>query len=119
VVLTENRLAPARLRDHQAYHQGQGWADLAYHFAIDRDGNVYEARPYSAPGDTFTNYDPAGHFLPVLEGDYREQEPTDRQLESWVLLSSVPIRPRSAATVTTRRLPAGRQSVRLDRRWIH
>lgn len=86
VVLTDNRLAPTRLRDHQAYHQEQGWADLAYHFAIDRDGNVYEARPYTAPGDTFTNYDPAGHFLPVLEGDYSEQEPTDRQLESLVLL---------------------------------
>ncbi|MDF1597709.1 MAG: peptidoglycan recognition family protein [Acidimicrobiia bacterium] len=86
VILTDNRLAPARLRGHQAYHQEQGWADLAYHFAIDRDGNVYEARPYSAPGDTFTNYDPAGHFLPVLEGNYSEQEPTDRQLESLVLL---------------------------------
>ena len=86
VVLDSNEQAPGRLRGHQAYHQQQGWPDLAYHFAIDRDGNVFEARPFSAPGDTFTNYDPAGHFLPVLEGDYNQQQPTDSQLDSLVLL---------------------------------
>ena len=86
VELVENSQAPSRLRGHQAFHQQQGWADLAYHFAVDRAGNVYEARPYSAPGDTFTNYDPAGHFLPVLEGDYSVQQPTDPQIEALVLL---------------------------------
>jgi hypothetical protein len=86
VVLAENNQAPARLRGHQAFHQQQGWPDVAYHFAIDRRGNVYEARPFSAPGDTFTNYNPAGHFLPVLEGDYGEQSPTDPQIESLVRL---------------------------------
>ncbi len=88
VALTDNRAAPARLRGHQAYHQEQGWPDVAYHFSIDREGNVYEARPYTAPGDTFTNYDPAGHFLPVLEGDYTEQQPTEAQVESLVRLLS-------------------------------
>ena len=86
VVLSDNSQAPARLLGHQAFHQEQGWPDVAYHFAIDRRGNVYEARPVSAPGDTFTNYDPAGHFLPVLEGDYGEQNPTDPQIESLVRL---------------------------------
>lgn len=86
VVLDSNREAVSRLRGHQAYHQEQGWPDLAYHFAIDRQGNVYEARPYSAQGDTFTNYDPTGHFLPVLEGDYDQQVPADAQLDSLVLL---------------------------------
>lgn len=86
VELANDSQAPSRLRGHQAYHQQQGWADIAYHFAIDRLGNVYEARPYSAPGDTFTNYDPAGHFLPVLEGDYNTQQPTEPQVESLVLL---------------------------------
>ncbi len=86
VALTDNRDAPARLRGHQAYHQEQGWPDLAYHFAIDREGNVYEGRPFSAPGDTFTSYDPAGHFLPVLEGNFDEQQPTESQIESLIRL---------------------------------
>jgi hypothetical protein len=86
VELLDDREAPARLRGHQRFHQDQGWPDIAYHFAIDRAGNVYEARPPTAPGDTFTNYDPAGHFLPVLEGDYDQQEPTEPQIESLVLL---------------------------------
>ena len=86
VVLADDSQAPVRLRGHQAFHQEQGWPDIAYHFAIDRRGNVYEARPFSAPGDTFTNYNPAGHFLPVLEGDYGEQSPTDPQIESLVRL---------------------------------
>lgn len=86
VALDDNRRAPARLRGHQAYHQEQGWPDLAYHFAIDRDGNVYEARPFTAPGDTFTSYDPAGHFLPVLEGNFDDRQPADAQIESLVRL---------------------------------
>lgn len=86
VELIDNRSAPERLRGHQRFHQQHGWADIAYHFAIDRNGNVYEARPTSAPGDTFTNYDPTGHFLPVLEGDYDSQEPTEIQIEALVLL---------------------------------
>lgn len=86
VALPDNRAAPARLRGHQAYHQEQGWPDVAYHYSIDRGGNVYEARPYTAPGDTFTDYDPSGHFLPVLEGNYGEQQPTEPQIESLVRL---------------------------------
>jgi hypothetical protein len=86
VELLDNRDAPGRLRGHQRFHLDQGWPDIAYHFAIDRAGNVYEARPYAAPGDTFTDYDPAGHFLPVLEGDFDKQEPTEPQIESLVLL---------------------------------
>ncbi len=84
--LTDNRLAPFRMRDHQAYHQQQGWPDLAYHFVIDRNGHVYEGRPIGAPGDTSTDYDPAGHFLPVLDGNFDEQEPTEAQLAALAVL---------------------------------
>ena len=100
VELLDNREAPARLRGHQRFHQDQGWPDVAYHFAIDRAGNVYEARPYAAPGDTFTNYDPVGHFLPVLEGDYDKQEPTEAQIESLVLLLAWAVSEFDVAPVT-------------------
>lgn len=78
----DNRLGPARFRQHQSYHQGLGWADIAYHFMIDRAGNVFEGRPVDAVGDTATNYDPTGHFLPMCEGDFNEHNPTAAQLDA-------------------------------------
>ena len=79
--LTDNGQAPARLRGHQAYHQSLGWPDLAYHVAVDANGNIYAARSTDAKGDTATDYDPAGHFLVVAEGDFNAQPIPDAQLE--------------------------------------
>jgi len=73
--LRENRDAPAAIRGHQRFHQtDRGWADIAYHFIIDLEGNVYECRPVTAVGDTATNYDPTGHFLVCCEGDFDSQK---------------------------------------------
>lgn len=84
VVLDDNRKAPARARQHQAYHQERGWPDLAYHYLVDADGNVYEGRPVDAVGDTGTEYDPTGHFLICCEGHFDEQETPQAQLEALV-----------------------------------
>ena len=78
--LPDNRKAPERLRGHQAYHRAQGWPDIAYHYGVDQRGNVYELRAVDRPGDTFTDYDPGGHFLVVCEGNYDQQQPTDAML---------------------------------------
>jgi len=83
VALEENRLAPGRLRAHQAFHQNdRGWPDLAYHFAIDRNGNIYEGRSPAFRGDTATNYNPTGHFLVVVEGNFDVEPTTETQLGS-------------------------------------
>ena len=82
-VLEDNRLAPSRLRDHQASHQtDRGWPDLAYHFAVDREGNIYEGRSVEFRGDTATRYDPTGHLLVVLEGNFDVEGTADPQLRS-------------------------------------
>ena len=83
VALEENREAPARLRAHQLFHQtDRGWPDLAYHFAIDRNGNIYEGRAPEFRGDTATSYDPTGHFLVVLEGNFDVEPTAEAQLGS-------------------------------------
>jgi hypothetical protein len=84
VVLRDNRLAPERLRDHQAAHQSRGWPDIAYHLLIDRHGHVYAGRPRWAVGDTATNYDPRGHLQVMCEGSFGEQRPSDAQVAALV-----------------------------------
>ncbi len=83
-LLTDNAQAPGRLRGYQGYHQDSGFVDLAYHVLIDGNGNVYEARDPLIPGETFTEYDPTGHFLPVLDGNFDEQPVPFAQLEALV-----------------------------------
>ncbi|MCV7278339.1 N-acetylmuramoyl-L-alanine amidase [Mycolicibacterium flavescens] len=86
VTLGDNSNAPARLRQHQQYHQGsQGWIDIAYHVSVDRDGNLYELRDPNIVGDTATSYDPTGHFLVVCEGNFDEEEVTEAQLDGAAL----------------------------------
>jgi hypothetical protein len=79
--------APARLRQHQRYHQDdKGWPDIAYHYIIDSAGRVFEGRPVWAKGDTATSYDPAGHFLVCCEADFNQQSPTQAQIDSLVYM---------------------------------
>ena len=79
---------PAQFRSWQSWHQYLGWPDLAYHFIVGRDGKVYEGRPYTAVGDTATAYDPTGHFLIVVEGNFNEDTPTAEQIEKTVQLAA-------------------------------
>jgi hypothetical protein len=86
VPLLANNDAPARLRQHQRYHQdSHGWIDIAYHISVDRDGNLYQLRDPDITGDTATSYDPTGHFLVVLEGDFDQQSVTEEQLNGAAL----------------------------------
>jgi hypothetical protein len=67
----------------------KGWIDIPYHFVIDLEGTVYEARPLQYPGDTNTSYDPTGHVLIQIVGDYRDRELSAAQLVSIIQLSAM------------------------------
>lgn len=72
--LLDGRRAPDRIRSAQHYHQRvKGWPDIAYHFLVDGEGNVYEGRSLDARGDSHTRYDTSGHFLVCVVGDYDRQ----------------------------------------------
>ena len=77
-----NTEAPRRMRSYQTYHQDSGWPDIAYHYLIDANGNIYEGRPVWARGDTFTEYDPTGHFLVCCDGHFDQQGISSAQLEA-------------------------------------
>ncbi|MBL8525213.1 MAG: N-acetylmuramoyl-L-alanine amidase [Betaproteobacteria bacterium] len=60
------------------------WLDLPYHYVIDLDGNIYEGRNIKFAGDTNTEYDPAGHALIEVVGNFEEVEPNEAQLAAVV-----------------------------------
>lgn len=81
VALPDNRGIVARLQQHQRYHQDdKGWVDIAYHAAVDRNGNIFALRNPAIAGDTATDYDTTGHYLVLCEGDFDVETVSDAQL---------------------------------------
>lgn len=73
----------AGLRALQSWgERDRNWWDVPYHYLIDLDGHVYEGRDWHFMGETNTTYDPAGHLLISILGNYNLQEPTEAQLSA-------------------------------------
>jgi len=64
------------------------WIDIPYHFMIDPDGVIYETRPINYPGATNTDYDPIGHALICLMGNYENAEVNQSQLKAIIELTA-------------------------------
>ncbi len=62
------------------------WIDIPYHYMIDFQGRIYAARPLRFPGDTNTDYDPRGHALICVIGNFEEQTVNEKQLDSLTAL---------------------------------
>ena len=74
-------------RDLQSWSRAtKGWIDVPYHYMIDLDGRIYEGRDIRFAGDTNTRYDPAGHALIEVVGNFEEVEPNAAQLAAVVNL---------------------------------
>ncbi len=81
-----------KLQNLQSFSQSEGrlasggkkpaWPDVPYHYYIAVDGRIAEGRELKYVGDTNTDYDPAGHALVVLEGNFENEQPSSKQLES-------------------------------------
>lgn len=70
----------AGLRALQSWgERDRDWWDVPYHYLIDLDGHVYEGRDWHYMGETNTTYDPSGHLLISILGNYNLQEPTPAQ----------------------------------------
>lgn len=89
VVFPEDKDPVAYMKNLQTFsQQDKNWIDIPYHFCIDLNGKIYEARSLKYPGDTNTEYDPTGHALINVMGNYEEQEPSEAQLEAIAHLSA-------------------------------
>jgi hypothetical protein len=73
----------AKLRALQAWGaRDRNWWDVPYHYLLDLNGRVFEGRDWRYMGETNTAYDPGGHFLISIIGNYERQEPTPAQLDA-------------------------------------
>ncbi|MGF6271934.1 hypothetical protein ABIB38_000276 [Massilia sp. UYP11] len=80
----------AYLRRLQAWSRlDKGWLDIPYHYVIDLDGRIYGARDIAYAGDTNTDYDPKGHALIEVVGNFEEVEPNQQQLDAVVRLMAM------------------------------
>mgnify|MGYP000277111105 CR=1 FL=1 len=71
VEFTADKDPVAAIRNLQKWsREEKDWIDIPYHFMIDLKGNMYETRPINYPGDTNTEYDPTGHVLVEIMGNY-------------------------------------------------
>lgn len=87
-----DRSLEAKMQALQSFSQNPGtlgngrpkpaWPDVPYHYYIDCQGGIAEGREVQFVGDTNTSYDPTGHVLVVLEGNFEEEQPTPEQLNS-------------------------------------
>ncbi len=64
------------------------WIDIPYHFMIDLQGRIYETRPINYPGDTNTSYNPRGHALICMIGNYENITVSKQQLKSLIDLTA-------------------------------
>jgi Ca2+-binding RTX toxin-like protein len=75
-------VGPVQFRWWHEHHLDLGWPDIAYHYIVGRDGVLWEGRSWTKAGDTGTDYDPFGHLLVVVEGNFEVDVPTAGQLET-------------------------------------
>lgn len=55
------------------------WPDVPYHYYVAVDGSIGEGRDWHYAGDSNTPYDPAGHLLVVVEGNFERDTLTSAQ----------------------------------------
>lgn len=62
-------------------HLNNGWADIGYHFAIDPNGRIWQARPLELQGAHVKDSNP-GNVGIVVFGNYEKIRPTQASLDS-------------------------------------
>jgi tetratricopeptide (TPR) repeat protein len=79
--------AAEEIRRIQKYHQNeQGWADIGYHYVVDRAGNIWQGRRLAYQGAHARGAANYGNVGIVLLGNYCQQGMTQAQRESLGLL---------------------------------
>ena len=69
----------ARLESIRRYHRSIPWADIGYHYIIDRQGAVWEGRSLAYQG-AHVEFQNEGNIGVMLLGNFEQQQPTRAQV---------------------------------------
>ncbi|MEM8783330.1 MAG: peptidoglycan recognition family protein, partial [Planctomycetota bacterium] len=78
---TDARSTYRTLESIRGGHRSNGWADIGYHFIVDRDGRILEGRSLRYQGAHVKDNNEHNVGVMVL-GNFNEQSPSARQLQS-------------------------------------
>jgi hypothetical protein len=78
---SDGRSAAGRLEAIRRAHRDKGWGDIGYHFAIDRQGRVWEARSLAWQGAHVKDHNEGNIGICTL-GNFDRQTPTAAQTEA-------------------------------------
>ena len=82
VTPTVEKNAPSRLREIQKYHMDvRGWCDIAYHFLITHDGQIWEGRSLDLKGTHVGNAN-TGNIGIAFMGSYHKDHPNELQIDA-------------------------------------
>ena len=73
--------ARARLRWVLTGHQGRGWADIGYHYVVDRSGNVWQCRDLTRWQGAHVSGNNEHNIGVMCLGNFVVQKPTSDQVE--------------------------------------
>ncbi len=77
---------PATLSEIQRLHRDdRGWADVGYHFMVDKDGTIYQGRDLTARGAHTAGFNTGSAGICLL-GDFRFEAPSKDQLDAALAL---------------------------------
>ncbi len=81
VLFHDYRTTAERLELIRRSHRNRGWADIGYHFVVDRAGRVWEGRPLQYQGAHVSNNNSNNLGIMVL-GNFDRQTPSGAQLDA-------------------------------------
>lgn len=64
-----------------AYHLSKGWAGIAYHYFIAKDGKIYRGRPENMRGGHTSNWNYCSIGI-CFEGNYEEEQMPEAQIKA-------------------------------------
>ena len=81
IILHHEAATAATARQVHSYHLTKGWAGIAYHYFVRKDGKIYRGRPEGTVGGHTAGYNAASVGV-CFEGNFQTETMGERQLEA-------------------------------------
>ncbi len=81
LILHHAGVANATAESIHAYHLSKGWAGIAYHYFVNKKGEIWQGRPENMRGGHTTNWNYCS-IGACFEGDFESEQMPEAQIEA-------------------------------------